>query len=88
MSCCQSFPRVNTEPKLNVNETFRRRPGHLLNVLCTFSLRPVTTELLYAISLLLYSYHFGLFHVVYSYPNAIMHTVMNMSGYINYLNLM
>ena len=25
---------VDTEPKLNVHKTFRRRPGRLLNVLC------------------------------------------------------
>ena len=34
---------VDTRRKLNVNKTFRRRPGHLLNVLCTFNLRPVST---------------------------------------------
>ena len=28
---------------MNVHKTFRRRPGHLLNVLCTFNLRPVFT---------------------------------------------
>ena len=37
-----SFP-VDTGCKLNVHKTFRRRPGHLLNVLCTFNLRPVST---------------------------------------------
>ena len=34
---------VDTGRKLNVHKTFRRRPGHLLNVLCTFNLRPVFT---------------------------------------------
>ena len=34
---------VDTGRKLNVHKTFRRRPGHLLNVLCTFNLRPVST---------------------------------------------
>ena len=34
---------VKTGRKLNVSKTFRRRPGHLLNILCTFSLRPVST---------------------------------------------
>ena len=29
--------------KLNVHKTFRRRPGRLLNILCTFNLRPVST---------------------------------------------
>ena len=31
---------VDTGHKLNVHKTFRRRPGRLLNVVCTFSLRP------------------------------------------------
>ena len=35
-----SFP-VDTWRKLNVHKTFRRCPGRLLNVLCTFNLRPV-----------------------------------------------
>ena len=34
---------VDTGSKLNVHKTFRRRPGRLLNVLCTFNLRPVST---------------------------------------------
>ena len=33
---------VDTGPKLNVHKTFRGRPGRLLNVLCTFNLRPVS----------------------------------------------
>ena len=37
------FP-VDRERKLNVHKTFRRRPGLLLNVLCTFNLRPLSTE--------------------------------------------
>ena len=36
------FP-VDTGRKLNVHKTFRRRPGRLLNVLCTINLRPVST---------------------------------------------
>ena len=36
---------LDTGRKLNVHKTFRRRLGHLLNVLCTFSLRPVSTGL-------------------------------------------
>ena len=32
---------VDTGRKLNVHKTFRRRPGRLLNVLCTFNLRRV-----------------------------------------------
>ena len=35
---------VGTRPKLNVHKTFRRHPGHLLNVLCTFNLCPVSTD--------------------------------------------
>ena len=37
-----NFP-VDTGRKLNVHKTFRNRPGRLLNVLCTFNLRPVST---------------------------------------------
>ena len=33
---------VDTERKSNVYKTSRRRPGRLLNVLCTFNLRPVS----------------------------------------------
>ena len=35
---------VDTGRKLNVNKTFRRHSGRLLNVLCTFNLRPVSTR--------------------------------------------
>ena len=34
---------VETERKLNVHKTFRRRLGCLLNVLCLFNLRHVST---------------------------------------------
>ena len=34
---------VDTGRKLNVHKTFRICPGRLLNVLCTFSLRSVST---------------------------------------------
>ena len=34
---------VDTGRKLNVYKTFRGRTGGLLNVLCTFNLRPVST---------------------------------------------
>ena len=37
---------VDIGRKLNVHKTFRRRPGRLLNVLCTFNLRPASTGLL------------------------------------------
>ena len=37
---------VDTERKLNVHKKFRKRPERLLNVLCTFSLRPVSTGLM------------------------------------------
>ena len=33
---------LDTGSKLKVHKTFRRRPGRLLNVLCTFNLRPVS----------------------------------------------
>ena len=42
----ESTIRVDTGRKLNVHKTFRRRPGHLLNVLCTFNLRAVSTGIL------------------------------------------
>ena len=35
---------VDTGRKLNVQKTFRRSLGRLLNVLCTFNLLPVSTE--------------------------------------------
>ena len=35
---------VDTRRKLNVHKTFRRCPGRLLNVLCTFNLSPVSTR--------------------------------------------
>ena len=34
---------IDTGRKLNVHKTFRRRPRRLLNALCTFNLRPVST---------------------------------------------
>ena len=43
-SRCTSLVSVDTGGKLNVHKTFIRRPGRLLNVLCTFNLRPVSTE--------------------------------------------
>ena len=36
---------VDTGCNLNVHKMFRRRPWHLLNVLCTFNSRPVSTGL-------------------------------------------
>ena len=37
---------VDTGRNLNIHKMFRRRPGRLLNVVCTFHLRPVSTGLL------------------------------------------
>ena len=37
------FSSVDTGRKLNVHKMFRRCPWRLLNVLCTFSLRPLST---------------------------------------------
>ena len=34
---------IDTKRKLNVHKTFRRHPGRLLNVLCTFNVRPAST---------------------------------------------
>ena len=39
----QTYP-VDTGRKLNVHETFRKRPGRLLNALRAFNLRPVSAE--------------------------------------------
>ena len=45
---CFKLTPVDTVLKLNVHETFRRRPRRLLNVLCKFNLRPVVyTGILY-----------------------------------------
>ena len=38
-----SYYPVDTGRKLNEDKTFRRRPGRLLNILCTFNLRPVSS---------------------------------------------
>ena len=40
LNICQP---VDTGSKSNVHKTFRRHPRGLLNVLCTFNLRPVST---------------------------------------------
>ena len=37
---------IYTGRKLNVPKTFRRRPGRLLNFLCTFNVRPVSREII------------------------------------------
>ena len=42
-TCLSLFIPVDTWRKLNIHKMFRRRPGRLLNVLCTFSLRHVST---------------------------------------------
>ena len=42
-----NFP-VDRRRKLNVHKTFRRRPGRLLNLLCTLFLRPLSTGLVLA----------------------------------------
>ena len=45
-TCCVlgTINPVDTGQKLKVDKTFRRRPGRLLNDLCTFNVRPVLTE--------------------------------------------
>ena len=48
----RSYP-VDTGRKLSVHKTFRRRPERLLNVLCTFNLRPMSTGQEYAQSQLM-----------------------------------
>ena len=49
-NCFQKYDRllfisnpIDAGRKLNIHKTFRRRPGRLLNVLCTFNVRPVST---------------------------------------------
>ena len=41
--CISDHNPVDTRHKLNVCKTFKRFPGRLLNVLCTFNLCPVST---------------------------------------------
>ena len=40
-----AFHPVDKGRKLNVHNTFTRRPGRLLKVLCTFNVRPVSRGL-------------------------------------------
>ena len=44
----QQIPRradpLDTRRKLNVHKTFRKYPGRLLKVLCTFNLRPLSVQ--------------------------------------------
>ena len=59
---------VDTGRKLNVHKTFRRRPGRLLNVLCTLNLRPVSTGLKLRQCLqysLRYTIHLFIFYLVW-----------------------
>ena len=44
--CNKAAIPLDAGRKLNVHKTFRRRPGRLLNVLCTFNLRPVSRGIL------------------------------------------
>ena len=37
-----AYNPLDTGPKMNVHKTFRRRPGRLLNVLCTFNLHSMS----------------------------------------------
>ena len=48
---------VGTGRKLNVHKTFRRRPGRLLNVLCTLNLRPVSTGYLRVLVIVINNEH-------------------------------
>ena len=50
LSKLASYP-LEIGRKLNVHKTFRRRPGRLLDVLCTFNLRPVSRR--YGLNILL-----------------------------------
>ena len=55
-SAVTGFP-VDIGRKFNVHKSFRRRPGRLLNVLCTFNLRPVSTGLC-AVTNIFFSFFF------------------------------
>ena len=41
--CISNHNPIDTERKLNTHKMFRRRPGRLLNILCMFNLRHVST---------------------------------------------
>ena len=43
LRCLSRNKLVDTGRKLKVHKTFRRRPGRLLKVLCTFNVCPVST---------------------------------------------
>ena len=45
--CSLNSSPADTRRKLNVHKTFRRHPGHLLNVVRTFSLRPVSANMVF-----------------------------------------
>ena len=62
------FP-LDTGRKLNVHKTFRRCQGRLLNVLCTFNLRPVSRGL-FSSSDLFFSYMQVLVFPGIHYPKA------------------
>ena len=57
---------VDIGRKLNVHKTFRRRPGRLLNVLCTFNLRLCLRGKLFEAELIINSAP-----LIYVYPNTI-----------------
>ena len=50
--CSIALIPPGTGCKLNVHKTFRRHPGRLLNLLCTFNLRPVSRGFWWQISVL------------------------------------
>ena len=54
----QIFP-VDTGCTLNVHKTFRRCPERLLNVLCKFNLRPVSTGLSHGKDQLVQTFLYG-----------------------------
>ena len=58
-ACHSHFIRIPIDigRKLNLHKTFRRLPGRLLKVLCTFNLRPVSTGMPFVCTCMSSIYH-------------------------------
>ena len=58
-ACHSHFIRIPIDIgcKLNLHKTFRRLPGRLLKVLCTFNLRPVSTGMPFICTCMSSIYH-------------------------------
>ena len=63
---------VDTGRKLNVHNAFRRRPGRLLDVLCTFNLCPASAQesvVKHLASMSILSASFKISNIFTYYPN-------------------